>query len=48
MTSFIEAGFSKTGERVNVDVAGIEALCELILRFAKEINKTLANRKSAN
>jgi hypothetical protein len=42
------SGFSKTGERVNVDVAEIEALCEQILRFANEVNETLANRKSAS
>ncbi|MGB8031448.1 MAG: hypothetical protein WCF30_17490 [Terracidiphilus sp.] len=41
------SGYSKTGERVNVDVAEIEALCEQILRFAEEINEKLANRKSA-
>jgi hypothetical protein len=39
------SGFSKTGERVNVDVAEIEALCEQIIRFAEEINEKLANRK---
>jgi hypothetical protein len=38
------SGFSKTGERVGVDVAEIEALCEQIIRFANEINEKLANR----
>jgi hypothetical protein len=36
------SGFSKTGERVEVDEAEIEALCEQIIRFANEINEKLA------
>jgi hypothetical protein len=42
------SGFSKTGERIDVDVAEIESLCEQIIGFASEINEKLANRKSAN
>lgn len=39
------SGFSKKGERVNVDVAEIESLCEQIIRFANEISEKLENRK---
>jgi hypothetical protein len=42
------SGFSRTGERVNVDVAEIEALCEQIVRFANEINEKLANRRGTS
>lgn len=42
------SGFSKTGERIDVDVPEIEALCEQVIRFANEINEKLANHKSVN
>jgi len=40
------SGVSKAGERVAVDVAEIEALCEQIIRFANEVNEKLASRES--
>ena len=42
------SGFTKTGERVIVNVAEIEALCEQITRFATDINEELANPQEGN
>ena len=42
------SGFTKAGERVIVNVAEIEALCEQITRFATDINEELANRQNGN
>jgi hypothetical protein len=39
------SGFTKAGERVIVNVAEIETLCEQITRFASEIDEKLASRK---
>jgi len=38
------SGFTKTKEKVSIDVAEIEALCEQIIVFADEINKKLSLR----
>jgi hypothetical protein len=41
------SGLSKTGVRVNVEVAEIEALCEQIIQFASKINE-LTNRRGTS
>ena len=42
------SGFTKTGERVDVNVIAIETLCDQIIRFASEVSDKLAVRKSAS
>ena len=42
------SGFTKTGERVDVNVVEIETLCDQIIRFASEVNNKLAIRKGAS